>query len=95
MKKQIEALRETAKKRFDGAQSPEEIKAATEELAQLDEIEKETAKLEEQNASLLASYKEIVKREPVSNEPEEDEEQRGQGLSFEQALKKVIEAEKK
>ena len=96
MKTQIEALRAAAKSRFDGAQTTEEVKAATEELAQIDELEKETGELEKQNASLLASYKEIVKHEPVSNKPEpSDDDDTGEGLSFEEALQKVIEARPK
>ena len=98
IKEKLEALRAKAKARFDGAQTPEEIKAATEELANLDEIEQDAEKLTTENASLLASYKEIVRREPVTKKaPEEsdEEDEEGQGLSFEDALKKVLDARPK
>lgn len=99
MKNQIEVLREKVKARFENGQNPEEIKAATEEMAALDEIEKENEELLKQNASLLASYKEIVKGEPVSTKPQQEtdseDEEEGAGLSFEEALQKVLEARKK
>lgn len=94
----LEKLRASAKARFDSAQTAEEIKAATEELSHLDEIEKEEKELVSQNAALLASYKEIVKKEPVTNKAPKDsdeEEEEGQGLSFEDALKKVLDARPK
>ena len=93
----LEALRTSAKARFDGAKTAEEIKAATEELSHLDEIEKEEKELTSQNATLLASYKEIVKKEPVTTKApkDSDEEEEGQGLSFEDALKKVLDARPK
>jgi len=94
-KQHFEALRAAAKARFDGAKTPEEVKAATEELANIDEIEKEAEELTKQNASLLASYKEIVKNEPVSKKPPADqEEDEGEGLDFAEALEKIIQARK-
>lgn len=98
MKTQIDALRKKAKARFDGAKTPEEVKEATEEMAALDELEKESAELEAANASLLASYKDIVKHEAVSEKPQqdpEDEDEEGAGLGFEEALQKVLQARKK
>lgn len=98
LKTKIEKLKEAAKTRFDGATTPEAVKAATEELAALDELEKETGELETQNASLLASYKEIVKREPVSKKPAtdpEDEDESGKGLEFAEALDQILAARTK
>lgn len=94
----LEALRTSAKARFDAAKTAEEIKAATEELSHLDEIEKEEKELTSQNVTLLASYKEIVKKEPVTTKAPKDsdeEDEDGQGLSFEDALKKVLDARPK
>ena len=67
------------------------------ESTHLDEIEKEEKELVSQNAALLASYKEIVKKEPVTTKApkDSDEEEEGQGLSFEDALKKVLDARPK
>lgn len=93
----IENLRKAAQSRFDGAKTPEDVKAATEELAAIEEIDKEVGDLEEQNASLLASYKEIVKREPIANKPEPDpegEEDR-KGLGFAEALAQIKAARNK
>ena len=94
-KTHFEALRAAAKARFDGAETPEAVKAATEELAHLDEAEKEAEELIKQNASLLASYKEVVKHEPITDKkpPEDSEdEDEGQGLEFGEALAKVLAA---
>ena len=94
-KEHFEALRSAAKARFDSATTPEGVKAATEEMAHIDEAEREADEMAKQNASLLASYKEIVKHEPVTDKkpPEDsDEDEEGKGLEFGEALAKVLEA---
>lgn len=96
-KTRIESMRKAAQARFDGATTPEAVKEATEELANLDAIEKEVGELETQNASLLASYKDIVKHEPITNKPEPEpdmDEEEGRGLEFAEALDKIISARK-
>ena len=95
-KAKFDALRNAAKGRFDGAKTPDEIKAATEELANIDALEKEAAEIETQNAQLLASYKEIVKKEPISKKPEDDDggDDEGEGLDFDEALAKIKAARK-
>lgn len=98
-KSHIEALRAKAQQRFDKAETPEDVKAATEELSHIDELEKESEELEKTSASLLASYKAILKEQPIGKpenkdgDDEEDEEE--EGLSFDEALAKVIAARKK
>lgn len=99
-KSHIEALRANAQQRFDKAETPEDVKAATEELSHIDELEKESEELEKTSASLLASYKAILKEQPVKKKSEDkdgdDEEDEEEGeLSFDEALSKVIAARKK
>lgn len=99
-KTHIEELRKAAKARFDGATTPEAVKSATEELAHIDEIEKETEELEKTSASLLASYKSIIKNQPIKKDPAEnddegEEDEEGKALGFDEALAKVIAARKK
>ena len=97
-KTRIESLRKAAQARFDGASTPEAVKEATEDLANLEAIEREFGELETQNASLLASYKDIVKHEPIANKPEpdpDDGEEAGKGLDFAEALAQITAARKK
>lgn len=91
-KKHIEALRSKAKSRLDAAKTAEEVKEATEDLANLDEIEKEANELIKTNSDLLASYKEIIKSESVakSEEVKNEDDDALTGLDFDEALKKVL-----
>lgn len=94
----IDALRKKAQARFDAATTADDVKSATEDLAALDEIEKGYDEMKQQNAALLASYKSIVKAEPVSNKAPEDpeaEEEGGEGLDFAAALAKIKAAREK
>lgn len=89
-KDNLEKLKAAAKARFDGAKTPEEVKAATQEIAYIEDFEKEADELEKSNLQLLASYKEAIKGESVTTKkpPEEDEE--GEPLEFDEALQKVL-----
>ena len=93
----IEALRKKAMARFDAATTADDVKSATEDLAALDEIEKDYDDVKQQNAALLASYKSIVKSEPVSVKAPEDPEgeEGGEGLDFAAALAKIKAAREK
>ena len=93
----IDALRKKAQARFDAATTADDVKSATEDLAALDEIEKGYDEMKQQNAALLASYKSIVKAEPVSNKAPEDPEaeEGGEGLDFAAALAKIKAAREK
>lgn len=93
----IDALRKKAQARFDAATTADDVKSATEDLAALDEIEKGYDEMKQQNAALLASYKSIVKAEPVSNKAPEDPEaeEGGEGLDFAEALAKIKAAREK
>lgn len=93
MNKQVyEALQKNAQARLDKATTPEEVKAATEDLTNLDSMKKEIEDTEKSNATLLASYKEIVKGQPLDKKPSSDDEddEPKEGLSFEEALEKVL-----
>lgn len=94
-KERIKNLQERAKQRLDKAETPEEIKAATEEMSMLEGVAEEAEKLEETNKNLLTSYKEALKGQPIklskADAIEEDEEA---PLEFEDALKKVLDARK-
>lgn len=93
----LKRLRESAQGRLEKAADAEGVKAATAELADLEGIEKEAEELKQQNASLLAAYKDIVKNEPIKKGPNDDEtdNDEGQGLEFGEALKKVLDARPK
>lgn len=98
MKEKIEELRKAAQARLDGATDPEAVKQATADLSALDDLEKEADEMTASNAQLLASYKEIVRGQPLHPKKEDlddpDDPENGHGLSFEEALNKVLEARK-
>lgn len=90
-KDNLEKLKAAAKARFDGAKTPEEVKAATQEIAYIEDFEKEAEELEKSNLQLLASYKEAIKGESVTTKkPPEDEDEEGEPLEFNEALQKVL-----
>lgn len=97
--KKIQDLKAKAKNRLEIATSPDEVRAAYAEVSELEALEREAQELIDQNASLVSSYKEVLRKEPVSkkddDDPEDDENQNeGKALSFEDALNKVLASRK-
>lgn len=92
-KENIEKIKAAATARLDMAETPEEIEKANDEIKAIEALEKDFIETEENNASLLKSYKESLRGEPFKKDPNQDQEEEengGNGLEFDEALAKVL-----
>lgn len=70
----LEELRQLVKQQFDKAETKEQIDTLAQIKNKFDEVSKEQEQIEQQNAELIRSYKDLVRhtsfkpeREPVDN----------------------------